>query len=125
MGAPPPQPRKFNAADLFDTLEVALEGYEYTLRAATRSVSDKLFEQQEKAKELGEDSPPDDLADTLIEIIDILLEPKGDAPSTGDVLREKWEADALGLDWITAFSQSLQEEAQARRRPTSARKQRG
>jgi hypothetical protein len=57
----------------------------------------------------------------VIVLIDTLLKPTEGTPAAGGVLRELWEKDELGMDWLGAFSQTLQEEATARRRPTSPR----
>jgi hypothetical protein len=115
--------RKLTATDLFDTLEVDLYGNEYTLRSITRSVSVKLHAAETKANELAKDlkteSAADDAAEAVIGLVDIILEPVNGAPPAGEVLREMWEGDKLGLDFLTAFAQSIQEEANARRRPTS------
>ncbi len=113
--------RKLNAADMFDTLEVDLWGNAYKLREITRSVGEKLQEAQKASNELDEDSSPDDAAKALIAVVDVILDPQGDdAPDAADVLGDLWDKDQLGLDWLTAFSESLQEEAAMRRRPTSA-----
>lgn len=123
--------KKLSAASMFDTLEVDLWGSEYTLRQITRSVAEKMVEAQTTAAELqaktidGEDTDPGEVATSLIRVIDIVLAPVGDARPAGDVLTELWEADELGLDWLTAFSQAIQEEANNLRRPTSARQTRG
>lgn len=116
--------RKLSAADIFDTLEVDLWGHLYTLRAITRSIVGKFEEAQKKAAELDADEKTSDseaLAAALIGIVDIVLEPVGPIASAGELLTEQWEKDALGIDWLTAFVDTLTEEAQARRRPTSPR----
>ena len=84
---------------------------------------DKLQAAQKTAAELDEEtSSNDDMAEALIDAIDVLLEPQGDeAQPAKDVLGELWREDELGLDWLNAFSTTLGEEADARRRPTSSR----
>jgi hypothetical protein len=115
--------RKLSAANVFDTLEVDLWGNQYTLREITRSVGDKLTDAQAKARALDDDSPADDVAAAVIGVVDVLLQPGGtDVPDACELLGGRWEADDLGLDWLNAFAESLQEEAGARRRPTSATK---
>jgi hypothetical protein len=117
--------RKLSAADLFDTLEVDLWGNNYTLREITRSVNDRLTEAQAKVDKLDDDSPGDEIAEAVIGVADVLLAPAGsDVPPAAEVLGKRWEADELGLDWLQAFAESLQEEAGARRRPTSATQKR-
>lgn len=115
--------RKLTAADMFDTLEVDLFGNSYRLREITRSVGEKLNDAQRTAGELTEDSRPDDIAAAVIGVIDVILAPLAeDTPTVAAVLGEMWEQDKLGLDWLNAFAESLQEEAGARRRPTSAKR---
>lgn len=130
MGSPPTPPRKLNAAELFDSLEIDLWGHVYTLRPVTRSVSARIDALQERAGELtGDDregdATTDDLTGTLIELIDVMLQPVDDGDDAGPLLRDMWDEDKLGLDWINAFVESLQEESAARRRPTSRSKTRG
>jgi hypothetical protein len=112
--------RKITAANIFDSVEIDLWGNAYTLREGTRSISEKLQEAQAQARELDQETASvDDLADALIGILDILLAPAEGGASSADVLRPLWEEDRLGLDWLSAFVSSLEEEAGQRRRPTS------
>lgn len=130
--------RTLDAETIFDTLEVKLEGNVYTFRELTRTVSRKLTAAQARAREtqLNPDTSDDDAALSLIRILDVLLAPAGADPKDGNVpnggdddelgelgqlLKRRWEADQLGADWLAAFTQTLQEEADARRRPTSTR----
>jgi hypothetical protein len=112
---------KLNAADLFDTLEVELwDGHTYTLRDVTKSVSANIEKAAENLGKLAEDAPDDDQVSALCDLLAVMLKPSGDAPPVRDVLWKRWEDDELGIDWIGAFVESLQEQAEARRRPTSA-----
>jgi hypothetical protein len=112
--------RKLSAADIFDTVEVDLWGNAYTLRTITKSVAGKLTHAQLSVQALDpETQDENELARLMIELIDLLLEPAENTKAAVDVLVPLWDEDKLGLDWLTAFSRSLQEEAEARRRPTS------
>lgn len=116
--------RKLSAEDIFDTLEVDLWGNLYTLRATTRSQLTKFEEAQKRAADLDADeslSQTEAHARALIDVTDIVLEPVGGCSTAGELLTEQWEQDKLGIDWLIAFVETLKEEAQARRRPTSPR----
>lgn len=111
-------PRKLSSDNVFDTLEVEVEGNSYTMRSITRSISKKIAELERRTLEFEEDDI-DGVAEAMMELIDMHLEPANGCPPVGALLKERWESDVLGLDWLIAFSTSLQEESQARRRPTS------
>jgi hypothetical protein len=106
---------------VFDQLEVELwDGEKYTLRESTKSVAKRLEAAATKLSELSDDAADDDQIGALLDFVDVMLEPVGDAPAARAVLWQRWEDDKLGIDWLGAFVQSLQEEAENRRRPTSA-----
>lgn len=112
--------RRLSAADLFDTLDVDLWGNHYTLREITRSVIVKLNDAQKQLEGLDEEkADTDEFAHAMIQIVDVLLKPVDDGPPATDVLTPLWDDDKMGVDWLTAFVETLQEEAGARRRPTS------
>jgi hypothetical protein len=111
---------KLSAAELFENLEIDMWGSGYTLRPVTRSVAEKLDQAQVDVQGVDEDDN-DALVGAMLGMLDVMLAPSGDnTTSVKDLLTKKWEADELGIDWLTAFVESLQEEAGNRRRPTSA-----
>lgn len=109
--------RKLSATEIFDELEVDLWGNLYTLRTITRSISEQVDVERSKLDDI-DDNDTGQIARALITLVGIILKPKGDAPPADELLTGRWEADELGIDWLHAFNQSLQEEAAARRRPT-------
>lgn len=112
--------RKITATEIFDTVEIDLWGNAYTLRESTRTMTQRLLEAQREARELDtENADPDEMAKTLIGVVDILIAPVNGAGPAADLLTPLWEKEELGLDWLSAFVQTLEEEAGARRRPTS------
>lgn len=115
--------RRITATEILDTLEVDLWGNIYNLREMTRTVSQKLTDAQARAREtaVDQDGDQDAAAKALIDVLDILLEPKGEFAEkpAGTMLGELWKTDKLGLDWLGAFAETLREESDARRRPTS------
>lgn len=112
--------RKITATEIFDSVEVDLWGNEYKLRDLTRSTSSKLEEAQARAAALDpDDNDSDAAAEALIDVIDVMIAPVGKTPAAGEMLKARWEADELGVDWLVAFAETLRDEAQARRRPTS------
>lgn len=113
--------RRISAAEVLDTVKVDLWDNEYELREITRSVGKRLRDAQVKAQKLSEDSDGDSVAKALIEAVDILLKGADGTPDASAVLTPLWKDDKLGLDWLTAFAEALQEEATSRR-PTSAPK---
>jgi hypothetical protein len=113
--------RKLSATEIFETVEVDLWGAAYTMRQITRSSAQRLDDAQAKAADIDETSTDRAAAAAaLIELVDILLEPAAGTKPATEVLTALWESDELGFDWLTAFVEALQEEAAARRRPTSA-----
>lgn len=115
--------KKIPSSDLFDTYEFIIAGATYTLREITKSIGERLDEAQAKAKGLNPSEVSSaEAAMTLIELVDLQLRPVAeDGESIGEVLSRQWEADELGLDWLTGFSQTLTEASAARRRPISIR----
>lgn len=111
--------RKLSAAEIFETVEIDLWGNEYTLRQLTRSMSEKFSTAQKHISTLDENDT-DGVAHALIDLLDIILKPADDGQPASAVLTPMWDEDNLGLDWLNAFAQAVQEEAAARRRPTSA-----
>lgn len=115
--------RRLSAAEVFDEVEVDLWGEVFRLREITRSVSERIDTASKQAEEVGDEASGDEAAAALITVIDVLLEPvNADGVTAGELLRARWEDDTLGLDRLAAFAESMQEEAGARRRPTSAMK---
>lgn len=119
--------RRIVASEIFDDVYIDLWGSPYKLRTITKTVSEKLTDAQRVIQSLDDEtSTSDQTATALIDMIDVLLEP---APPTaedkvepaGKILLGLWKKDELGVDWLMGFSATLNEEADARRRPTSKR----
>lgn len=114
--------KRLSFTEVLDDLVVDLWGSEYRMRTISRTVGEQLDKAVKHAQNMANDAPQDEQVAAIVALIDVLLEPTGDAKPAGKLLTARWEADELGLDWLMAFGESLQEEVGARRRPTSATK---
>lgn len=132
------------ASEMFEPVDIELwDGSKFRLREATRSVEDKVETQQKKINDLAEQegSTMNDALPLLIEMLDILLEPKTEAkgedgepilvPSkvkkdgrptadseevpkmvtAADSINKALEEDKIGISHIDALSKKLNETA--------------
>lgn len=110
---------RITAADVFETVEVDLWGAVYTLRQMTKTVGPKFDAAVDALHKLPSDAPDAKRAGAFIAVLDVLLAPPEGAPTAKVVFDGKWKDEAVGLDWLMAFSGTLQDEVWNRRRPTS------
>lgn len=90
-------------------VSVDLWGREFSCAPATRSVIKQVTVLQERVYQLG-DEQADEIVDLLCQVVDLRLTPKGQArKKAGEIIREKWEADALTLHQLLAFMEAVGE----------------
>jgi hypothetical protein len=88
---------------------VDLWGREFTATPATRTVVKQVTVLQERVYQL-DDEQADAIVDLLAQVIDLRLKPKGQArKKASEIIKEKWEADALTLHQLFAFMERLGE----------------